>query len=113
MKALAQRITDEFNKGFDERNLRTMRSFYQTFTKMERSAFHFDLDVLSLALEGEKLAAKDVLYGGMCQIRLEQSTAGKANQLFSSIESLLASHNPPSVSSFASRRTKPLSVTRC
>lgn len=33
MKNLSQRLTDEFGKGFDERNLRNMRSFYQTLPK--------------------------------------------------------------------------------
>ena len=33
LKNLAQRLTDEFGRGFTERNLRNMRIFYQKFPK--------------------------------------------------------------------------------
>ena len=33
LKNLAQRLTDEFGRGFTERNLRNMRTFYQKFPK--------------------------------------------------------------------------------
>ena len=35
LKELAARLTDEFGKGFDERELRKMRQFYQTFQKRD------------------------------------------------------------------------------
>ena len=43
---LAQALTNDFGRGFDERNLRTVRSFYQTFpiwdaVRTELSWTHF------------------------------------------------------------------------
>ena len=35
LKELAAKLTEEFGKGFDERELRKMRQFYQTFQKRD------------------------------------------------------------------------------
>ena len=35
LKELAARLTTDFGKGFDERELRKMRQFYQTFPKRD------------------------------------------------------------------------------
>ena len=35
LKELAVRLTTDFGKGFDERELRKMRQFYQTFPKRD------------------------------------------------------------------------------
>ena len=35
LKELAARLTTDFGKGFDERELRKMRQFYQTFQKRD------------------------------------------------------------------------------
>ena len=35
LKELAERLTTDFGKGFDERELRKMRQFYQTFPKRD------------------------------------------------------------------------------
>ena len=41
LETLAEKLTDEFGKGFDVRNLRNMRSFYLTFPN--RNALRTDL----------------------------------------------------------------------
>lgn len=42
MKALSKRLTGEFGKRFDERNMRNMRSFYQIFPKWNAMRSEFN-----------------------------------------------------------------------
>lgn len=53
LEILSERLTSEFGKGFDVRNLRNMRSFYLTFPN--RNALRTDLtvDTLSGVAEGK------------------------------------------------------------
>ena len=47
LKELAARLTTDFGKGFDERELRKMRQFYQTFPKRDTLRPEFDVVTLS------------------------------------------------------------------
>lgn len=56
LKELAKRLTNEFGKGFDERNLRYMRSFYQQIPKWNavRSELSWTHYRLLLKVENEQ-----------------------------------------------------------
>ena len=43
---LAESLTTECGKGFDERNLRHMRAFFSGLSDWERSAYRIELDPL-------------------------------------------------------------------
>jgi len=45
LAALSERLTAQFGRGFDERNLRNMRLFFPELPDSERSAYRIELDV--------------------------------------------------------------------
>lgn len=54
LKNLAQRLTDEFGRGFTERNLRNMRTFYQKFPKWHTVCAELSWSHYRLLLKVEK-----------------------------------------------------------
>ena len=54
LKNLAQRLTDEFGRGFTERNLRNMRTFYQKFPKWHTVCAKLSWSHYRLLLKVEK-----------------------------------------------------------
>ena len=54
LKNLAQRLTDEFGRGFTERNLRNMKTFYQKFPKWHTVCAELSWSHYRLLLKVEK-----------------------------------------------------------
>ena len=78
LSQLSQALTEEFGKGFDERNLRNMRLFYQAFpiwnaVRSELSWTHY-----RLLLRVDVLQVR-TLHAGSGYAKLEHSCAGAAD----------------------------------
>ena len=60
---LSVRLTNEFGRGFHQRNLWFMRNFYLAYPKVERTAFRIVLDPLSATSSGGKTGGSRFLRG--------------------------------------------------
>ena len=60
---LSVRLTNEFGRGFHQRNLWFMRNFYLAYPKVERTAFRIVLDPLSATPSGGKTGGSRFLRG--------------------------------------------------
>ena len=68
LRYLSEKLTEEFGKGFDERNLRNMRQFYLTFPirnslRSELSWTHYISIMKVEKVKNLKTAIQDGVYG--------------------------------------------------
>ena len=71
LQYLSERLTSEFGKGFNIRNLQMMRKILCTISKCEHTVFGIELVTLSPAYADLRSGRTSILYGGMFQIRME------------------------------------------
>ncbi|PMR71705.1 PDDEXK nuclease domain-containing protein [Halomonas heilongjiangensis] len=107
LQQLSQTLTEEFGKGFDVTNLRTMRRFYQTFpirdaVRLELRWTHYRVLLRVESEEARRWYQQEAIEQGWSARALER----QISKLY--YERLLSSHDRPAVQQEAQERTQEL-----
>ena len=110
LQQLSHQLTERLGKGFDVRNLRNMRQFYQSFPKRNAVGTELSWTHYRTLLRIENAQARD----GYLQEAINQSWSARAlerqiNTLY--YERLLASQDKSLVEAEAQQNTRPLAET--
>lgn len=110
LQTLSQQLTEQLGKGFDVRNLRNMRAFYQAFPNRNALRTELSWTHYRSLLRIENTSARD----WYLQEAIQQSWSARAlgrqiSKLY--YERLLASQDKPTVEAEARAHTTPLAET--
>lgn len=110
LQTLSQQLTEQLGKGFDVRNLRNMRAFYQAFPNRNALRTELSWTHYRSLLRIENTSARD----WYLQEAIQQSWSARAlDRQISKLyyERLLASQDKPTVEAEARAHTTPLAET--
>lgn len=75
LKYLSEKLTAEFGKGFTERNLRSMRQFYQCYPIRHTVCTELSWSHYRILMRISDNKRREVVHRRMCKVRLECKTA--------------------------------------